>query len=166
MAKPEFVRISACTTEEQLDLQFREAGLGPDQTVTVYGCAKVVAEWERRNPAGHHGLPANKAIIQAQVAVSIDVTCDQARQVTGRVRLSPPRPTPEELTLGGGHELVLLRVVYTDIQLLDGTNYVVADLPGFFEIPTIAFGKAALPGNSAPGEPGTPPENWSSPRYP
>jgi len=113
---PHFLRCSASgvNADGTLNVCFKIAGLGSNQTLTVTASATADATYGCLNHGQQCPNAANKVHVQSNVSASGDFTSGKNGQITGCLTVDPP---PTTLTCSPGHDLVLVSVSYTDVSV-------------------------------------------------
>ena len=126
---PHFVRATASgpNTSGNLTVNFKMAGLGANETITIVASADATAVYACRNNGGNFPADPKKTSVSGPVSASGDFTSGKNGQVSGSLTLSPPATT---LTCPGGQRVVLVSVSYTNVDVSGGGD--TADLPGTF----------------------------------
>jgi hypothetical protein len=124
-----FTRASASGPSNQgnVTVNFKIAGLGDNETLTVTASADATAEYACRNKGGNFPSDPKKQQVSGPVTASGEFTSGKNGQITGSLTLSPPAST---LNCPGGQEEVLLNVSYTNVEV--STNGVSEAIPGTF----------------------------------
>jgi hypothetical protein len=117
-ASPHFVTASASgpANDGTLKVNFKLAGLGDSETVTITTSADATAVYACRNNGGNFPADPKKTTVAGPVSASGDFTSGKNGQITGSLTLSPP-PPPNTLTCPGGQRLVLISVSYTNVTV-------------------------------------------------
>jgi hypothetical protein len=129
-ANPHFISDSASgpNAAGNLRVNFKIAGLGANETITVTASADATAVYACRNNGGNFPSDPKKRTVSGPVSASGDFTSGQNGQITGFLTLMPPPNTT--LTCPGGQRVVLARVSYTNVQVSGGGD--TASIPGTF----------------------------------
>jgi hypothetical protein len=117
---PHFIKASASGPNNagNLTVNFKIAGLGDNETITVTTTADATAVYACRNNGGNFPSDPKKTTVSGPVSASGDFTSGQNGQITGSLTLSPPANTT--LTCPGGQRVVLVSVSYTNVQVSGG----------------------------------------------
>jgi hypothetical protein len=109
---PHFLKCSASgvNSDGTLNVSFKIAGLGDNQTLTVTASAHADAVYGCLNHGQQCPNAANKVEVQADVSASGDFTSGKNGQITGSLIVDPP---PTTLKCPPGQKLVLVSVSYT-----------------------------------------------------
>src|SRR5688500_9149394 len=129
-ANPHFISDSASgpNAAGNLRVNFKIAGLGANETITVTASADATAVYACRNNGGNFPSEPTESAVSGPVSASGDFTSGQNGQITGFLTLRPPPNTT--LTCPGGQRVVLARVSYTNVQVSGGGD--TASIPGTF----------------------------------
>jgi hypothetical protein len=127
---PHFISQSATgpAANGNLTVNFKIAGLGDNQTITVTTTADATAVYACQNNGGNFPSDPKKTTVSGPVSASGQFTSGQNGQVRGSLTLSPPANTT--LTCPGGQHVVLVSVSYTNVQVSGGGD--TASIPGTF----------------------------------
>lgn len=128
-ANAHFIRSSASGPNNQGNLlvNFKIAGLGDNETITVTASADATAVYACRNNGGNFPSDPKKTEVSGPVSASGDFTSGKNGQITGSLTLQPPATT---LVCPGGQRRVLVSVSYTNVQVSGGGD--TASIPGTF----------------------------------
>jgi hypothetical protein len=116
---PHFLKCSASgiNSDGTLDVCFKIAGLGSNQSLDVTASAHADAVYACRNRGEQCPNAANKVNVQADVMASGTFTSGKNGQITDCLTLNPP---PTSLTCPPGQRLELVSVTYTNVQVSGG----------------------------------------------
>jgi hypothetical protein len=128
-ANPHFIQASASGPNAQgnLSVNFKIAGLGANETITVTATADGTALYACQNNGGNFPSDPKKQTVSGPVSASGSFTSGQNGQITGSLTLSPPAST---LTCPGGQHVVLASVSYTNVAVSGGGD--TESIPGTF----------------------------------
>ena len=128
-AEPHFVQASATGPDAagNLAVNFKIAGLGDNQTLTITASADATAVYACQNNGGNFPSDPKKTTVSGPVSASGDFTSGKNGQITASLTLSPPATT---LMCPGGQHVVLVSVSYTNVQVSGGGD--TAPIPGTF----------------------------------
>ena len=128
-ASPHFIRADAAGPNAQgnLAVNFKIAGLGDNQTITVTATANATALYACQNNGGNFPSDPKKQLVSGPVSASGQFTSGKNGQITGSLTLMPPAST---LDCPGGQHEVLARVSYTNVQVSGGGD--TESIPGTF----------------------------------
>ena len=126
---PHFISQSATgpAANGNLTVNFKIAGLGDNQTITVTTTADATAVYACQNNGGNFPSDPKKTTVSGPVSASGEFTSGQNGQVSGSLTLRPPATT---LTCPSGQRVVLVSVSYTNVQVSGGGD--TASIPGTF----------------------------------
>jgi hypothetical protein len=115
-ASPHFIncRASGVNSDGSLNVCFKIAGLGDNQTLTVTASATADAVYGCLNHGQQCPNAANKVEVKANVSASGNFTSGKNGQITACLTVDPP---PTTLTCPNGQDLVLVSVSYTDVNV-------------------------------------------------
>jgi hypothetical protein len=113
---PHFLRCSASgvNSDGTLNVCFKIAGLGSNQSLDVTASAHADAIYACKNNGQQCPNAANKVNVQADVSASGTFTSGKNGQITACLTVDPP---PTTLTCPPGQELVLVSVSYTNVSV-------------------------------------------------
>jgi hypothetical protein len=115
-ASPHFLRCSASgvNSDGELDVSFKIAGLGDNQTLTVTASATADAVYGCLNHGQQCPNAANKQEVHADVSATGTFTSGKNGQITGSLTVEPPAAT---LMCPNGQRLVLVSISYTNVSV-------------------------------------------------
>jgi hypothetical protein len=115
-ASPHFLRCSASgvNSDGTLNVCFKIAGLGDNQSLTVTAGADADAVYACRNNGQQCPNAANKVNVQSHVSASGTFTSGKNGQISACLTVNPP---PTSLTCPNGQKLVLVSVSYTNVSV-------------------------------------------------
>jgi hypothetical protein len=113
---PHFINCSASgvNSDGTLNVCFKIAGLGDNQTLTVTASATATAVYGCLNNGQQCPNAANKQEVHANVSASGNFTSGKNGQITACLTVDPP---PTTLTCPNGQDLVLVSVSYTNVSV-------------------------------------------------
>ena len=113
---PHFLRCSASgvTSDGELNVSFKIAGLGSNESITVTASAHADAIYGCLNRGQQCPNAANKVEVQQDVSATGTFTSGKNGQITGSLTVEPP---PTELTCPNGQRLVLVSISYTIVSV-------------------------------------------------
>jgi hypothetical protein len=117
-ANPHFLRCrtSGLNSDGTLDVCFKIAGLGKNQTLTVTASADADATYGCLNNGQQCPNAANKVNVQSDVSATGTFTSNKNGQITCRSCLTVD-PPDTDLTCPNGQRLVLVSISYTDVTV-------------------------------------------------
>jgi hypothetical protein len=126
---PHFIRSGASGPNNQgnLSVNFKIAGLGDNETITVTTTADATAVYACRNNGNNFPEDPKKQEVSGPVSASGQFTSGKNGQVTGSLTLMPPSST---LDCPPGQQEVLASVSYTNVQVMGGGD--TESIPGTF----------------------------------
>jgi hypothetical protein len=115
-ASPHFLNCSASgvNSDGTLNVCFKIAGLGDNQTLAVTASAHADAVYGCLNRGQQCPNAANKVEVQSDVSATGTFTSGKNGQITACLTVEPP---PTELTCPNGQRLVLVSVSYTNVSV-------------------------------------------------
>ena len=130
-ASPHFLRTSASgvNSDGTVNVCFKIAGLGDNQTLDVTASAHADAIYGCLNHGGQCPNAANKVEVQTDVSASGTFTSGKNGSITACLAVEPPDTT---LTCPGGQRLVLVSVSYTNLSVSAPGAGTAAVPPGTF----------------------------------
>jgi len=128
-SSPHFIRSSASgpTAQGDLNVSFKIAGLGDNETITVTASADATAVYACRNKGGNFPSDPKKTEVSGPVSESGDFTSGKNGQITGSLTVSPPST---DLDCPSGQRQVLVSVSYTNVEVSGGGD--TASIAGTF----------------------------------
>jgi Spy/CpxP family protein refolding chaperone len=126
---PHFIsaRASGPAANGDLTVNFKIAGLGANETITVTATADATAVYACQNNAGNFPNAANKQQVRGPVSASGNFTSGQNGQITDSLTLTPPTST---LVCPRGQTRVLASISYTNVAVSGGGD--TESIPGTF----------------------------------
>lgn len=116
-ANPHFNFARASLQGTNLQVCFKEAGLGDSQQVTITASAMGTANYYCVNNSGNCPNAANKTTVSSEVSTSGDFTSGKNGSVSGCLLVAPP--DPGTFSCPPGQTLTLGEFSYTGIQVND-----------------------------------------------
>ena len=115
-ASPHFLSCGASgvNSDGTLNVSFRIAGLGDNQSLTVTASADANATYGCLNHGGQCPNAANKVNVQSDVSATGTFTSGKNGSITACLTVEPPDTS---LTCPGGQKLVLVSVSYTNLSV-------------------------------------------------
>lgn len=123
---PHFVNASASVQGSNVAVNFKEAGLGNNVTVTIEASALISATYGCFNGGGNHPKAANKETVTGLVSKSGEFTSGKNGSITGTILL--PAPGPGGFMCPNGQRLALMGVTLANGTITDVTNGVTAPI--------------------------------------
>jgi hypothetical protein len=122
---PHFVgKVTATLTGNNVQVCFKEAGLGDNVSITYEASANATATYVCVNGGGQCPNAANKTTVNGPVSAIGTFSSGKNGSISQCLTFSPP--SAGTFSCPGGQTLTLSHVNYTNIQIADTTNNVVA----------------------------------------
>jgi len=119
---PHFIRVtSSLEADGDLDVTFKEAGLG-DTATNYVASASATATCTCVTHSGRCPSAANKVTFSEQVSAAGTFSPHNGTVSATLVIAAPACPSSAPPTCGGGQELRLSEISYTNIQITDTTH--------------------------------------------
>src|SRR5215218_1912393 len=127
---PHFISQSATgpAANGNLTVNFKIAGLGDNQTITVTTTADATAVYACQNNGGNFPSDPKKTTVSGPVSASGEFSSGKNGSITGSLTLMPP---PSTLDCPGGQHEVLASVSYTNVAVSE-PNAGTEPIPGTF----------------------------------
>ena len=128
---PHFLRTSAngVNSDGTVNVCFKIAGLGANQSIDVTASAHADATYACRNNGQQCPNAANKVNVQANVSATGMFSSGKNGSITASLTVEPP---PTTLKCPGGQTLVLVSVSYTNVMVTAPPAGVCNPSPGTF----------------------------------
>src|SRR6266566_8960454 len=128
---PHFLRCSASgvNSDGSLNVCFKIAGLGDNQSIDITASAHADAVYACKNNGQQCPNAANKVNVQSDVSATGSFTSGKNGSITACLAVEPPDTT---LTCPGGQRLVLVSVSYTNLSVSAPGAGTAAVPPGTF----------------------------------
>jgi hypothetical protein len=107
-------RTNGLNSDGTLDVCFKIAGLGKNQTITVTASADANATYACLNGGQQCPNAANKVSVSGRVTASGSFTSGKNGQITDCLTIDPPSTT---LTCPPGQDLVFVSISYTNVSV-------------------------------------------------
>lgn len=129
---PHFISASASgpNNDGTLTVNFKEAGLGDNTSITYSANAQASAVYACINHGGNHPQAANKESVPGPVSATGTFSSGKNGSISASLTLSPP--SPGDFTCPGNQVLVLASVSYSGVSITDTTNSVTDSIAGTF----------------------------------
>jgi hypothetical protein len=129
---PHFIKASASFSgnSANLDVSWKEAGLGNNQLITYVASANASATYACINGGGNHPKAANKETVNGPVTASGQFSSGKNGQIEGTLTISPP--SAGSFSCPSGQNLVIAKVAYSNVAITDTTNGVSEPIGGTF----------------------------------
>jgi hypothetical protein len=125
-----FVRADAQVSGANLNVNFKEAGLGTNQQITYVASADASATFVCVNKGGGNPSASNKTTVSGPVTATGTFSSGKNGQVTASLTLTPPGPGG--FTCPPGQSRQLAEASYTNVSVTDTTNNITEPVPGTF----------------------------------
>lgn len=120
---PHFIKVTAALQNGNLAVKFKEAGLGSNQNINYQATTTAEVTCVCVNNSGNCPAAANKKTFTSEVSASGTFPSGKNGTVSATLFITPPACGPSDPpTCGGGQELRLSQVTYTQIKISDLTN--------------------------------------------
>jgi hypothetical protein len=130
-ANPHFINTSASLANNgNLQVNFKEAGLGTNQNVDLVASADGTADYACINKGGKNPSASNKETVSGPVAAGGTFSSGQNGQINSSLTLQPP--SAGDFSCPSGQRLVLASVTYSNVAITDTTNNVSESIGGTF----------------------------------
>lgn len=126
-------RTGAKCAGTNLDVIFRETGLGNTPSVNYLVTANGTASYACINGGQHNPKAANKRDVNGPVSAPGNFPSGKNGAVVGNITLSPP--SAGDFSCPSGQDLVLLSATYSQVTITDTDHNVSYTLPGTFSCP-------------------------------
>lgn len=126
-------RTGAKCAGTNLDVNFRETGLGNTPIVNYLATANATATYACINNGQHNPKAANKRDVNGPVSASGSFPSGKNGAVVGNIILNPP--SAGDFSCPPGQNLVLLSATYSQVTITDTDHNVSFTLPGNFSCP-------------------------------
>lgn len=127
---PHFISASASLSGANLDVNFKEAGLGTNQLIAYVASADASATYVCVNKGGGNPSASNKATVNGPVSAGGSFNSGKNGNVSASLELSPPGPG--SFSCPNGQTLALAEASYTNVAITDTTNGITEPIPGTF----------------------------------
>ncbi len=128
---PHFISSSATLNGVNLDVNFKEAGLGNNALINYTASADATATVVCVNNGGANPSAKNKTDLQGPVSATGDFSSGKNGSVEASLTVNPPAPS-SDFSCPGGQTEQLAQVSYTNVSITDNTNGVTEPIPGSF----------------------------------
>lgn len=126
-------RTGAKCAGTNLDVNFRETGLGNTPSVNYLCTANATATYACINGGQHNPKAANKRDVNGPVSAPGTFPSGKNGSVVGNITLNPP--SAGDFACPSGQDLVLLSATYSQVTITDTDHNVSYTLPGTFSCP-------------------------------
>jgi hypothetical protein len=127
---PHFISANASLSGANLDVSFKEAGLGNNALITYNATANATATYVCVNGGGKNPSASNKETVSGPVSATGTFSSGKNGSISQTLTLSPP--SAGSFSCPSGQKLELASASYTDVAITDTTNGVTESIPGTF----------------------------------
>ncbi len=127
---PHFISASASLSGANLNVSFKEAGLGNNALITYNATADATATYVCVNGGNKNPSASNKTVVQGPVSATGTFNSGKNGTISQTLTLSPP--SAGSFSCPSGQKLELAEASYTNVAITDTTNNVTASIPGTF----------------------------------
>jgi len=127
-ASPHFIFARGDLSGTNLDVNFKEAGLGTNQLITYVTNADSTATYVCVNRGGANPSAQNKTTVSGPVSATGTFSSGKNGQVTASLTLMPP--DSGGFTCPSGQSLEIAQVTYTNVTVTDTTNGITEPVEG------------------------------------
>jgi hypothetical protein len=113
-----------------LNVSFKEAGLGDNQNITYVASADGTAVYACINGGGNHPKATNKETVSGPVSATGTFSSGKNGTISQTLTLHPP--SAGDFSCPNGQKLVLAFVSYNNVAITDTTNDVTEPIAGTF----------------------------------
>ena len=125
---PHFIFARGDLSGTNLIIDFKEAGLGTNQTITYVATADSTATYVCVNRGGANPSAQNKTTVSGPVSATGTFSSGKNGQVTASLTLMPPGPG--SFSCPSGQSLNIAQVTYTNVFVTDTTNNITEPVAG------------------------------------
>ena len=127
---PHFISASFQGSGPNLNVSFKESGLGNNALITYVASADATATYACINGGGNHPKAANKETVSGPVSATGTFSSGKNGTISQSLTLIPP--SAGGFSCPSGQRLVLAFVSYSYVAISDTTNGVTESIPGTF----------------------------------
>ena len=127
---PHFISASASLSGANLNVSFKESGLGNNALITYNATADGTATYVCVNGGNKNPNASNKETVSGPVSATGTFSSGKNGSISQTLTLSPP--SAGSFSCPSGQKLELASASYTDVAITDTTNSVTASIPGTF----------------------------------
>lgn len=127
---PHFNKASASLSGTNLNVSFKESGLGNNQLITYVATANATATYVCVNNGGANPSAQNKTTVNGPVSATGTFSSGKNGTISQTLTLSPP--SAGSFSCPNGQSLQIAQVTYTNVAITDTTNNVSESIPGTF----------------------------------
>jgi hypothetical protein len=128
---PHFINANARVSGANLNVSWKEAGLGDNQLISYVASADATATYVCVNRGGGNPSASNKTTVSGPVSAEGTFSSGKNGQITESLTLNPP--SAGSFSCPPGQSLAVAQVVYTNVAITDTTNGVTEPIPGTFD---------------------------------
>jgi hypothetical protein len=125
-----FMSYSAALQGANLHVEFREAGLGNNQTINFIARAHAVAVYGCINGGDKNPKASNKRAVEGDVSKPGSFSSGKNGSLRGSLDITPPDDAT--FTCPGGQIRVMGSISYSNVSITDTTNNVTQQIPGTY----------------------------------
>jgi hypothetical protein len=130
-ASPHFIQATAQLSDTQLQVSFKEAGLGNNQNIDYVASANATATYVCVNSGGANPKAQNKRTVFDRVNATGTFASGNNGQVSASLTINPP--TAGTFSCPPGQSLQTAQVLYQNVAITDDTNNITEQIPGTFD---------------------------------
>lgn len=127
---PHFINASATLDGVNLDVSFKEAGLGSNQNIDYLASADATATYVCVNKGGANPSASNKTNVSGPVTAPGTFNSGKNGNVVASLTLEPP--SAGSFSCPKGQTEAIAQVSYTNVAITDVTNGVTEPIAGTF----------------------------------
>ena len=127
---PHFISATAKLSGANLNVSFKEAGLGNNALITYNATANATATYVCVNGGNKNPSASNKETVSGPVSATGTFSSGKNGSISQTLTLSPP--SAGSFTCPSGQKLELASASYTDVAITDATNGITESIPGTF----------------------------------
>jgi hypothetical protein len=127
---PHFISANASLSGANLNVSFKEAGLGNNALITYVASADATATYVCVNGGNKNPSASNKETVSGPVSATGTFSSGKNGSISQTLTLSPP--SAGSFSCPSGQKLELASVSYTNVAITDTTNHVTESIPGTF----------------------------------
>lgn len=121
-ANPHFVSVTATASGTDLNVSFKEAGLGGGSQQNIRAEADYTAVFQCINGGGKNPSAANKSTETGSTATSGVFRADRNGNVVGSLKLSAPSVVTNDLVCPNGQREQLSQITWSSVGVADLTS--------------------------------------------
>ncbi len=127
---PHFISASASVSGANLNVSFKEAGLGNNVSITYVATADATATYVCVNGGNKNPSASNKETVSGPVSATGTFSSGKNGTISQTLTLSPP--SAGSFSCPSGQKLELAEASYTNVAITDTTNGITEPIPGTF----------------------------------